>query len=533
VRIAAILAVFPLAGMGGSAPDPLRESHVEAIHRQRVEWMKIRVAAPLPGVYQDFRAVVAGQTTGDLAGAARAAGVKVLFAAQGSTQEPAQGPTEMRGLVLIATKPGDLPLPVAPEDPQFNTRRERKHLFSEFKQYPQEVFALAGAAGLGRHDELQFRTSSIHVLARELTAVSIGAALNTGRVYTAADWLCDPAGFFFAAENFLGLYDIGDHAPLVPGTHLRVNLPIEAKISIEQNGKTVVETTARQFNYAIKDTGDYRMRASLTIDGETWPWIEANPIHVEKSPYLMLPMGEMSPDVEVHKNIAYIDDGLDKHKLDLYLPTGKKNFPMMVFLHGGSWRSGDRSIYPLFGNRFAQAGIGVAVPSYRLMPKDAYPAQVLDAAAAFAWVHRHAADYGGDVSRIYLAGHSAGGHLAALVTLDPKYLAKYDLNSSAIRGVIALSGIYDVGGLADFQNADDDPSPIDHVRMGAPRFLLTYCQWDYFDLPKQARDFAAALKGKFVESRVVYVAGESHISEIISTLKPEDVTARAILDFIR
>src|SRR5258708_30107463 len=111
-----------------------------------------------------------------------------------------------------------------------------------------------------------------------------------------------------------------------------------------------------------------------------------------------MPLGQGSPDVEVRKDIAYADDDVAKHKLDLFLPKGKKDFPVMIFYHGGAWRSGDRSLYPLLGNRFAQAGIGVVVPSYRLMPQSPHPAQIEDAAAAFAWVYRNIPQYGGDVS---------------------------------------------------------------------------------------------------------------------------------------
>ena len=119
----------------------------------------------------------------------------------------------------------------------------------------------------------------------------------------------------------------------------------------------------------------------------------------------------------------------------------------MVFIHGGSWRTGDRSMYPLLGNRFAKPGIGVAIPSYRLMPNNPHPAQIEDAAAAFAWVYRNIAQYGGDTKRIYLAGHSAGGHLAALLALDGEYLKKHDVPARAIQGVASMSGVYDVGTL--------------------------------------------------------------------------------------
>ncbi|HLH39283.1 MAG TPA: alpha/beta hydrolase [Bryobacteraceae bacterium] len=473
--------------------------------------MKIRIAAPLPGVYQDFRAAAgdAGQ-----ADAARAAGVDVLFTSQNGAA--------MRGGVLVMKAPAELPAPAHPG------AARAKHLNSAFKQFPEEVFALAGGA-LGSRPELQFRSFSTHVLARELTAEAIGASLAEGRFYKASDWLCDPAGFYFIAETKAGVYDIGDPAPLGADTRLLVNLPIPAKIALERSGSVVAEAAARRLSYLVKEPGDYRMRAWLTIDGETFEWLNTMPIHVETRAPAAVPVERIPDEVEIRRGLAYAAGDGDRQKLDLYLPKGKRSFPVMVFLHGGAWRSGDRSQYTPLGARFAAAGIGVAIPDFRLMPKDPYPAQPEDAATAFRWVQRHIGEYGGDPARIYLAGHSSGGHLASLVALDPKY----GLERGAICGVISISGLYNVGSLAEFQNADDDPSPIDHVHRGAPPFLLTYCEWDEFGLPEQARRFAAALREKFVPARLVYVERENHLSEIRDIAKPGDATARAILDFIQ
>jgi acetyl esterase/lipase len=122
-----------------------------------------------------------------------------------------------------------------------------------------------------------------------------------------------------------------------------------------------------------------------------------------------------------------------------------------------------------------------------------------------------------------------------LLALDPRYLAKYDIPLTAIKGVAALSGVYDVSKIRGFDNvpADTDPSPIGHVHPKAPPFLVSYCQWDYLALPLQARQFAAALKKSFDPVELLYVPGQGHISEIIHIVNDDDVIAQAIIKLIQ
>ena len=184
---------------------------------------------------------------------------------------------------------------------------------------------------------------------------------------------------------------------------------------------------------------------------------------------------------------------------------------MMVFLHGGSWRSGDRSAYPLFGNRFAKAGIGVAIPSYRLMPKNPHPAQIEDAAAAFAWVYKNIAKYGGDATRIYMAGHSAGGHLAALLALDPQYLENTTSRSARSMASRRMSGVYDVGSTRRLSRCRRRRSVADRAR-ACERAAVS----DHL-LPVGLSGLAEAgsrFRGgaeKEIRRRGWYVPGESHI----------------------
>jgi acetyl esterase/lipase len=380
-----------------------------------------------------------------------------------------------------------------------------------------------------------FRQASTHILARELTEEEIRKSLVEGRAYVAHDWLCDPTGFTFVASNNLGVFDMGDQVPLQNNTRIEARLPIPAKLKLIHKGQVLHQATADRLVYSPKEEGPYRLEAWLTVDGEDRPWIFANPIFFQRPEQTRLPGTTLAENVEVKRDLPYIDDGLAKHKLDLYLPKDKTKFPVFVFIHGGAWRSGDRSLYTALGNRFAKAGIGVVIPSYRLMPADPHPAQIEDVAAAFAWVYKSIAAHGGDIEKIYLGGHSAGGHLSALLALHPGFLKKHDVPASVIKGVAALSGVYDMRGLANF--GDDasrrDASPINHVQKGAPRFLVTYCQWDYPSLPLQARQFAETLKKSFVATELVYVPNQSHISEIVNIWMDGDITAEAVLRLIQ
>jgi acetyl esterase/lipase len=293
----------------------------------------------------------------------------------------------------------------------------------------------------------------------------------------------------------------------------------------------VAESTGTEVTFTPTEPGAYRVEAWLTVDGEQRPWIYSNPIYLERveGRGITLPSPAISEDVELRKDIVYVEgrpEDAAKHKLDIYQPKGKSSFPVLIFVHGGNWRSGDRVNYPALGNRFAREGIAVVVPSYRLMPGAPHPAQVEDAAAAVDWVVRNVASFGGDPQRIYLSGHSAGGHLAAWVGLDSRW-------SAQLRGVIAMSGVYDVSAIAGFREDPEKASPIRRIRKNVPPFLITYCENDYPYLPMQARDFHAALRAAGVSSELVYVPEKNHITEIVDIVREDDATALAILRFIR
>jgi acetyl esterase/lipase len=561
VRAAALVSIGLCCVVSARTPtERLKTDRLEAVHSQIVQWKKTRARFPAEGVYRDYRAVFISEPASAqvLLQPAHNAGVQVVFGA--ATEGLHEG-------VLFLHAPGAdfkgtdiFGLPEEEDIPR---------MASKFKDLPDEAFGtdvhaqetqLPAQSVLFARTHLPpakitkdltdaytvaFRHATTHILATELTPAAIRASLAAGHAYAAHEWLCDPTGTVFFSQSYFGVFEMGDTAvynPLAGAVTISARLPVPATIRLLRDNIMVSEVHDWKLDYIVRDMGAYRVEALLSIDGEERPWIFTNPITIGPPADVSLPATPISSNVEVLPGISYTEGApadAEKHKLDLYLPRDQKNFPVLVFLHGGSWRTGDRSSYPALGDRLARAGIGVVIPSYRLMPQNPHPAQIEDVAAAFAWVAKNISRYGGDGSRIYLSGHSAGAHLASLLALDEKYLAKFDLSRKSIRGVIAMSGIYDVDKLDAFlvapagdNNNKHDASPIAHAHSGAPSFLITYCQYDYFGLPKQARDFTLALKKNFVAAEILYVPGENHISEIISLLQDHSLLVDAILNTV-
>lgn len=256
-----------------------------------------------------------------------------------------------------------------------------------------------------------------------------------------------------------------------------------------------------------------------------------------------------TPRYELVRDIPYFESStadVKKHKLDLYLPAARKDFPVLVFVHGGGWSHGDKNfwfdLYGKLGRAFASEGIGVAVINYRLSPKVMNPEQATDVAHAIGWVSRNIAKYGGKPEQLYLAGHSAGGHLVSLVSSDPSYLDKVGLKPGNIQGVVSISGVYDV--------QDENPlfakvfgkevdkrhlcSPITHVKEGLPPFLILHGDHElpYCDGPC-AEKFYGKLKDCKNTCRLLPIPQRDHMSIIARIAETNDPGQQAILQFVR
>ncbi len=225
--------------------------------------------------------------------------------------------------------------------------------------------------------------------------------------------------------------------------------------------------------------------------------------------------------VQAIKDIAY-REGTDadpvKHRLDLYLPKGHRDFPVLFFVHGGTWRSGDKRTYAPLGQTFARNGVGVVITNYRLSPRVKHPAHIEDVAGAFAWAYRNIGKYGGRTDRLFVCGHSAGGHLAALLATDESYLRAEKLSFASIKGVLALSGVYQiVPYLFSSQFGNDatvcrKASPLSNVNGKHAPFLIVYADRDYPLLGSLAKQMGRALQKARCEAEVVEIKDRDHIS---------------------
>jgi acetyl esterase/lipase len=144
----------------------------------------------------------------------------------------------------------------------------------------------------------------------------------------------------------------------------------------------------------------------------------------------------------IETNVAY--GTLPRQQVDFYLPDDlTPATPVVVFFYGGGWNRGARENYLFVGQSLASAGFIVAIPDYRLYPKVVFPEFVADGAKAVAFIRKKLSEPDGSPRTLFLAGHSAGAHIAALLNLDESYLAAAGVSNEAVAGVVGLSGPYD------------------------------------------------------------------------------------------
>ena len=159
------------------------------------------------------------------------------------------------------------------------------------------------------------------------------------------------------------------------------------------------------------------------------------------SPADLLNVTVSDDDVSRTADVRYAPG--DRHTLDVYRPRSTGGgLALIVFLYGGGWDSGDKSMYPFVARPLVQRGFVVVVPDYRLYPEVRFPAFLQDSALAVAWAFAHARELGADPARIVVLGHSAGAFNAAMLALDPTWLRAAGADRDRLAGVAGLAGPY-------------------------------------------------------------------------------------------
>jgi acetyl esterase/lipase len=239
------------------------------------------------------------------------------------------------------------------------------------------------------------------------------------------------------------------------------------------------------------------------------------------------------------RDIAYAAGS--RHLMDIYLPAKSvAPPPVVVFFYGGNWQSGDRANYRFVGRSLAACGALVAIPDYRVWPETGIRGILKDAAASVPAALEQARRYGGDTSRLFLMGHSAGGYIAAMLALAPEYLSVAGLNQrTALAGTIGLAGPYDFLPLKDpvleqiFAPAGPDTQPITFAaNASAPLLLLTGAD-DTTVFPVNSQRLAAKVRATGGHADSVVYPGISHVPLIGAFAAPLRFLAPAREDVCR
>lgn len=223
------------------------------------------------------------------------------------------------------------------------------------------------------------------------------------------------------------------------------------------------------------------------------------------------------------EGIAFGDD--PRHRLDVYVPDDLAGpAPVVVFFYGGSWSNGDRQDYLFVGEALASRGFVAVIPDYRLYPDVAFPDFLADSANAVRWVRESIAGHDGDPDRIFLMGHSAGAYNAAMLAVDPRYLAEAGVDRAVVDGVIGLAGPYDFLPLDTrvtrrvFGAAPDllQTQPVTFVDGDTPPLLLVTGTDDTIVRPRNSESLAGLANGSGGSASLRFYPGIGHFRLVLS-----------------
>ena len=261
---------------------------------------------------------------------------------------------------------------------------------------------------------------------------------------------------------------------------------------------------------------------------------------------------------EVKRDIPYVSGGHERQVLDIYAPTNAKDLPVVFWIHGGGWQTGDKSSVQRKPEAFVEKGFVFVSTNYRLYPSFDMGTIIRDIAKSIRWTHDHIKEYGGDPKRMFVMGHSAGAQLAAIVSIDDRYLKAEGLSLDIIKGCVPVDGdTFDVPAIIETAETrrrvhglpqakvghrekfggdsekHRDYSAVTHVAKGKsiPPFLVVYVA-DHPDTSAQAQRLANALKEAEIPV-TMYGGRETTHNKINADLgKPDDPSTKAVFEFL-
>jgi acetyl esterase/lipase len=257
-------------------------------------------------------------------------------------------------------------------------------------------------------------------------------------------------------------------------------------------------------------------------------------------------------------NVPYADPAEERQVLDIYAPEGAAHLPVVFWIHGGGWQTGDKADVQIKPRVFAERGFVFVSTNYRLLPQVAMDVLIRDVAKSLGWVHKHIAEYGGDPRRLFIMGHSAGAQLAALLCIDDRYLNAEGVPFEVLQGCVPVDGdTYDLPAIimtAEFRQTvhglplpefghrvkfGNDPkkhidfSAVTHVANGKsiPPFLILHVA-GHPDVTAQARRLAAALQAAEVPTTVFGARETTHNKLNADLGLPDDPATQALFKFL-
>ena len=261
---------------------------------------------------------------------------------------------------------------------------------------------------------------------------------------------------------------------------------------------------------------------------------------------------------EMKRSIPYVENGHARHVLDIYSPANAKNLPVVFWVHGGGWQTGDKANVQEKPAWFTKKGFVFVSINHRLLPEVEMEVLVRDVAKAFGWMHKHIAEHGGDPQRVLVGGHSSGAQLATLICTDDRYLKAEGVSFASLIGCVPVDGdTYDIPAIIETAETrlrvhgmpmpkyghrlkfGNDPakhvdfSAVTHVAKGKsiPPFLIVHVA-DHPDNSIQAKRLEAALKAAEIPV-TVFGGKETNHSKINALIGTEgDATTKALDDFV-